>query len=217
MFHRRATQLFYGISSLVISVAVFLVLPFGFGELQEFKKDIRNQFTQAFIQTIGDQPFVADHVSLVWSSINNFYNQATDSTLALLAPGGSEDDLMRIAWGVRDRFAAIVRDLEYARTGRFDRLRTGRVAGENSDPRLRQDFGGQANLTNIHPNDPKFMTEEPLRNIVPESLLIDDQPRNNDFPWVTLQDNITGQFYCVAIYDEEVNKYLGPCKLDLGE
>jgi hypothetical protein len=40
-------------------------------------------------------------------------------------------------------------------------------------------------------------------------------PVNNpQMPWVTLTDNLTGQNYCVAIYNDTINKYLGECRYD---
>jgi hypothetical protein len=71
-----------------------------------------------------------------------------------------------------------------------------------------------------------FMQEDPVLNIIPPSITFEDpmttttvasdSPAVNDsgFPWLNLRDINTGQIYCVAIYNTEVNRYLGPCKND---
>lgn len=41
-----------------------------------------------------------------------------------------------------------------------------------------------------------------------------DPVNNPSLPWVTLQDNLTGAYYCVAIYNKEVNSYPGKCKYE---
>lgn len=202
MSYYKAKQLFYATSSLVITIGLFLVLPFGFGQVGEFKADVNNQFTTALQQTMGDQPFIVDDLGLVWSSINNFYDQSADATLALLEPGSSEDDLVRVVRNVYTTFTTIASEFEQARIER--------VAGEEVINQI---------TNNRYQNLENFMAGEPLYNIVPDGAIAGEyivagEPLNTDNPWVTMQDNITGQLYCVAIFNNEVNKYLGPCKYD---
>ena len=74
------------------------------------------------------------------------------------------------------------------------------------------------------------MSEEPLYNIVPYRTIVKtigtvagasidlramtDPVNSQNQPWVTMRDALTGQYYCLAVYNGEVNKYLGPCKFD---
>lgn len=65
-----------------------------------------------------------------------------------------------------------------------------------------------------------FMSEPPIYNIIPASTLSGivsgaiEPAVNDQTPWVTIKDNFTGQLYCLAMYNGNVNKYLGPCKKD---
>jgi hypothetical protein len=156
MSYRRAEQLFYATSSLVIATAIFLLLPFGFGEVNEFKTDVQEQFSKAFTQTIGDQAFIVDDLDLVWRGVNDFYIKAADEIFVLLEPGDQDEDLIRIAQEITKEFIPVIDRL----AGLFDRIGdSGMVAGEKLEINQFEFF-----------ND-DFMTEKPLYNIVPISDL----------------------------------------------
>jgi hypothetical protein len=209
MSYQRAEQLFYATSSLGLALAIFLLLPFGFGHVAQFKATVNEQLEKAFIQIIGDQPFLVDDLEIAWLGVNDFYNVSTDEMLVLLTPTKSEDDLFIIANEVSNQFAPVVVRLASLLE------RVGSVSGEST----------QNNQLRI-PSD-KFMQEESLMNIIPgeifdmnpepdilEEYMFIEHPVNNNLPWVTLSDNITEELFCVAIYNNEVNKYQGPCKFD---
>ena len=72
--------------------------------------------------------------------------------------------------------------------------------------------------TSEYPEGEYTMTEEPLYNITPAVPVVagiqTQNPVNGPNQWVTLRDNYTGQLYCLAMYNGEMNKYLGACKKD---
>lgn len=76
-----------------------------------------------------------------------------------------------------------------------------------------------ANSASIADKNDKFMIEPPIYNIAPVvagsvSGIVTESPANKNNSWITIQDNFTGQLYCVAIYNSEINKYLGACQRD---
>ena len=64
-----------------------------------------------------------------------------------------------------------------------------------------------------------FMSGEAIYNIVPYRSIVQTiggsvAGASVASPWVTMQDAVTGQNYCLAVYNGHVNKYLGECKDD---
>jgi hypothetical protein len=157
----------------------------------------------AWKQTIGDEPWFED-VALVYNGVTNFYEAASDETIAVLDQPELNEDLVFVFAKVYSAFADA-------------------FEGEgNSDSIAYSDLPLPAVTQN-------FMSEEPIYNIVPYRTVVTtvDEgnegrvagtmvdvsiPANSISPWITVQDNYTGQLYCLAIYNATINKYLGPCK-----
>lgn len=192
-------------------IALFVLQANRKPEVSLFQNQIKQQVTVALIQIVGDGPLF-DQAELVFKGVSNFYEQSANSLIALLSQPQTDADLV----GMISRSWQILTDL----------------GKSNSQKALAK--------IDLH----KFMQEEPLYNIVPEKQLSDnpngttassngagskqltnnqvgkflgattEEPVNSQTPWVTIRDNLTGQLYCLAIYNGEVNKYLGICKRD---
>lgn len=190
----RANTLFYALSAFVLMTAVFVMQPSSVPEVTMLQTEIKTQFVTAFQQTIGDQPFF-DDVILVFEGVSAFYEEAATSTIALLEDREADADLVNL----------------YAAT--YEKL----VATLGSY--VSNQFGSA--LASV---EPAVADEEAGLNISSSPVLyfkpavsgsfVDNSPVNLEKPWVTIQDNYTSQLYCLAIYNGEVNKYLGPCQDD---
>jgi hypothetical protein len=197
--YRSALSIYYGLAIFVVGAVVFVMHPSNVPEMTNWQNGIKHEFATAFKQTMGDQPWFSDF-ELVYDSVNNFYTQSSDATIALLAQPDTDSDIAYIFKEVYLSFAHAIKPP--ANTLAYKDLP-------------------------LPPMPPNFMTEEPLYNIVPYRTVVktiddgqvagtstDNSPVNTKQPWVTIQDNLTGQLYCLAVYNGTVNKYLGPCKYD---
>lgn len=207
--HRRLEQTFYVLASAVLAVGFFVVSNSQLPEVQAYKSQLRQEFVVAFEQTIGDGP-VFDDVFLVINGINDFYAQASDAVIALLSQPETDEDMIYVFGSVYQTFAkAFV------------------------DPSADQPAVAGVEIVILE----NFMQEEPIYSIMPESHIfpaeeaasaasqvsstqpympefVEGEIANTDLPWVTLKDNVTGEFYCTAIYNGEVSTYQGKCKND---
>ena len=147
-------------------------------------RSMQEQFSIAWQQTWGDQPYFTE-IADVFDGVAEFYDQAGDATISLLSSPEADQDVIHVFSKVYDGLAQI--------------------------------FGKNSEQVALDPA--KFMSEQPIYNIVPAvagaSVDISGvDPVNLHNPWFTARDAMTGQIYCTAIYNGEVNKYLGSCKSD---
>jgi hypothetical protein len=204
-------QLFYGLSAVVLGAALFVLQPANNSDLAKFQANIKDQVSVATVQVFGDQP-VFSGVDLIVGSINEFYNQSADAFLALLAPTPGEEDMSRVAQNVYAQIVVM-----------FDQnsIQQPQVAGVQIEapPAVPDNFMQEEPLYNIVPElpsaPPSPYFETPFRKKITQSAA-SFTPAVNDGggAWVNLRDEVTGQIYCVAIYNSEINRYLGPCKND---
>jgi hypothetical protein len=197
-----AEKLFYTLSAVVLGSAFFVVSPTHNSDTAFFQTQVRGEFAKASVQLLGDEPMFTE-VPLVISAVNDFYAKSADAMIALLTPAPSEQDAAAIAIST------------------YNNLRVALRPVAPIEPQV--SAAVQETQITIPQN---FMQEDPVLNIIPPSITFEDpmttttvasdSPAVNDsgFPWVNLRDINTGQIYCVAIYNTEVNRYLGPCKND---
>lgn len=194
-----AQQLQYFFLSALLGAALFVMQPTEIKEVVTFQKDIQTKFAQSFVQLVGQQNFV-EPFEFVWTGVSDFYSQSTDVAIAMISP--SEETLAMML-----RF-----DSQYHKD--VETIKTAFV------PR-------------------GFMSEEPIYYMVPvsdaESLLdpyfsednnyarqglvagesiTGDQPDPAPATWLNVPDSISGQIYCVGIFDGSVNVYAGTCAYD---
>jgi hypothetical protein len=170
--HGKAQKLFYALSIFLLMTAIFILRPSEVPEVTSLQKQMKQQFSIAWQQTMGDASYF-DGLDNVYRGVQGFYIQAADSTIALLAQP--------------DRDAEI-----YYVFGRTYQI----LADVFKDP-----------APTVAVSKPQVSEERVLGVSEPSVMAV-----NRKNSWVTMQDNSTGQLYCVAIYNSEVNKYLGPCK-----
>lgn len=198
--HQRANTIFYVLSSFLLMAGLFVFSPSKVPEVTSLQTEIQKQFSIAWQGTIGDQPYFEELYAII-EGVDEFYSQAADQMIVLLDPKDNDQDLVYTVAQTYRIFATsfkVIENKSVASTQEADEF--------------------------VVPSN--FMAEEPIYNIVPESQISDNknqitgiiagttltEPVNLDQPWVTMMDNFTGQIYCVALYNGEVNKYLGPCK-----
>ncbi|OGE88064.1 MAG: hypothetical protein A3J07_01700 [Candidatus Doudnabacteria bacterium RIFCSPLOWO2_02_FULL_49_13] len=187
---QAAEKLFYGLAGFILLTALFVLQPTNRTELAALQDEMTGRLSVAWQQTMGDGPYF-DNLILVFDSINEFYGQAGNASLALLEHGVGDRDLAVIG---RNFYHELAFSLSH--------------------------LADSGQILAAIPSGIEFMSEPPIYNIVPVAAnsgavagaLV--EPVNGDLPWVTMRDNLTGQLYCIAIYNSEVNKYLGPCKYD---
>lgn len=197
MYGRLAT-IYYGIGSFVLFTAFFVMQPSNVPEVASLQENIQHNFTIAFWQTVGDQPMF-DDVLLVYESVSQFYAMSADSVIAMMQQPEVDQDLAYIYGSVFNQLMAIF---------------------ENPSPPASPVVAGIQTEAHLAES---FMSEPAVYNIIPTqasaspgavSGIRQTEPVNLDVPWVTIKDNFTGQLYCLAVYNGEVNKYMGPCKYD---
>ena len=199
---------FYFLSSLALMAALFVLQPNGNNQVADFQSQIGKEFQIASIQVFGDQPVLTD-VRTIISGVNDFYQQSADAMLALLTPTAQEGDLNQIVAQTYHNFRLA-----------FEIKATPQVAGTFT---VRQN---QEPVTTEEPETvpDNFMQEPPINNLIPDGIVPNvsfnsenysgSLPQVSTASWTNMRDSVTGQVYCVAIFNAEVNRYLGPCKND---
>ncbi|MBX4186859.1 MAG: hypothetical protein KW802_01185 [Candidatus Doudnabacteria bacterium] len=201
--YQTAQSIYYSLAIFVLAAAFFVMQPSNNQELVAWQSDIVQQLTVASKQTMGDRPWFSD-LADVYDGINNFYDEAANATIALFSQPETDEDIIYVFNNVYTSF------LQSFREGAM----TPKVAG--------------LSISQVQTMPQDFMKEEPLYNIIPyrdvvrtvndaSNTLTSDpiNPVNSPAqPWVTVQDNTTGQLYCLAVYNDTVNKYLGACRDD---
>ena len=149
--YSKSQTIAYGLTIFILLNALFVVSHDNY----EIARSMQEQFETAFIQTVGDQPFMATELALIYDSLDNFYASASGEAMALLDPKGSDDDIIRVGRQVYLAFA----DVAYQ----------GKVAGEqiewNYDPVVPSLGPSGRSL----PEGESYIegTLEPIYNIVP--------------------------------------------------
>lgn len=183
----RAEKTFNILASFLLITAVFVLAPSAHEETTALQNDIKAQFSRAWVQTIGDQPFFSE-IGLIYDGVQNFYAQAADSTVALIKHEEADRDLALLFQGIFSEFKSAA--LAYLPAP-------------------------QAVVTQLDPMMETVIEEVP-RLTAPAGMVSGEVIQapaiaNTHRAWVTIQDNMTGQLYCLAIYNGEVNKYIGEC------
>jgi hypothetical protein len=186
--YAKAQPIYYGLATLVVSTALFLAVPFNQPEVLTIQKDMVERLSIGWQQTMGDKPWFSE-VSFIFDATNDFYTQAAAVTYISLSDPEATAEINYVYGRVYQIFAQS-----------FTKNST---LAENAlpMPKIGEDF----------------MTEEPLYNLIPyrEVVKTIETPTVAGVatvgPWNTITDAITGQSYCLAIYNGEVNQYLGTC------
>lgn len=201
--HYRLNNLYYTLSIFVLGTALFVMHPEENPTVAQWQDNIKEQLSVSFQQLWGDEPFFSE-VAFIYNGVNEFYNQSSSALVAMIGNETLDSDIVMVFGEVYNSFSYM-----------FDpnaAYLANKTQG-SPDPEL------SINLA-------EFMTEEPIYDLATihtaqaESGSVagwsapSTTPVNLDNPWFTVVDGFTGQVYCMAIYNGEVNKYLGECKYD---
>ncbi len=220
--YKRIEQFFYVASAFVLLGTMFIIKQPANQEVAAFRDDVIGQFTIAFKQVVHTNSSL-ESVQLVWNGVNDFYGHSADQMIALLDVGEMSPDVQQgvdnIAFAATNIFNIKNELLPTTQVASIIQSTTSSVG--YIGPTLKDVVS--AGVENVMQKiesvqlTPKVEVEVPQKATgqVAGVSTHDEQPVNSpQKPWVTLVDNITGQKYCVAIYNEEVNKYLGECQYD---
>ncbi|OGE81243.1 MAG: hypothetical protein A3H72_01330 [Candidatus Doudnabacteria bacterium RIFCSPLOWO2_02_FULL_48_8] len=159
----RGQKLFYGLSMFLLLAALFVMqdshVPRNTYHVTQFKQEVRTALARGFIQTVGDGPFMTGELVLIFDSADNFYKDAAREMMALLEPRGADDDIIKVGREVFLAFGGI-KNYELRITD------SGKVAGKSTDFEPQSAIRNPQSDENLTKNN-KFMTEEPIWNIVP--------------------------------------------------
>src|SRR5258708_25579803 len=93
--YRSALSIYYGLAIFVVGAGFFVMQPTDIPEMKAWQDGVKLQFATAFTQTVGYQPWISDY-ALIYYSVNNFYKQASNPTIAILTPHESDQDLIYV-------------------------------------------------------------------------------------------------------------------------
>jgi hypothetical protein len=198
---QKANAIFYGLSGFLLMTALFVIQPSQVSEVSLLQNEMVQDFSTALHQTIGDQPFFSD-VGTVIDGVAAFYDESASATIALFEPQDRDQDIVYVYKTVFNIFAEVFTTPH------------GEVAGVETVNISLDKFMTEPAILNIIPGDHVTRNNEHVTEEIAGMSTQYSTPVNTDQPWVTLRDNFTGQTYCIALYNGEVNKYLGPCKYD---
>jgi len=232
---RRIEKLFFILAIVLLMTSLFLLSQSGPAETKNLRAEMQGQLRTAFIETIGDGPWFSD-LAIIYDGVNDFYHTAATSAIVLFSPSKSDQDLMQLAVKVKSKLYESLVRLPEVWFSHKEPIAANFMTEEplyNIVPDYEHMNGTAAVVSDQELSLLLFglfekaasssFGQEPIAQsgnvneglVAGASLSEKEQPVNNQAqPWVTMQDNMTGQLYCLAIYDGEVNKYLGPCKYD---
>jgi hypothetical protein len=203
---------FYVLSSLALMSALFVITPNANAQVSNFQSEIGMRFQIAAIQVFGDQPILNDVKGIVYG-VNDFYQQSADAMLALLTPTSADKDMNQI-------IAQTYTNLKLSfNTFKLTPQIAGTFTTKESTLEPKVSISDEAFPSN-------FMQDPPVYNLLPEGITPKisysadvastetNLPQVSTASWTNMRDSVTGQVYCVAIFNAEVNRYIGPCKND---
>ncbi|HEV8601698.1 MAG TPA: hypothetical protein VGQ87_03855 [Patescibacteria group bacterium] len=196
---------------------------------------MQSQLKTAFIETIGDGPWFSD-LAIIYDGVNDFYQTAATSAIVLFSPSKNDEDLMQLAVEVKSKLYESLVRLPEVWFAHRESIAANFMTEEplyNIVPNYEQKSETIATVSDQELSMMLFgllekevnssLSSQPIAQsgdvnvgLVAGTWLFEkEQPVNSQAqPWVTVQDNMTGQLFCLAIYDGEVNKYSGPCRYD---
>ncbi len=229
--YNRVEQTYYLFSAIALLGVMFVFAPASTKEMANFQTEILNQTEMAINQVLGDIN-VVEPLQMVYLAVSDFYNASSEETLAMI-PSVEVPEYVNVAFQ-----KATVATTKFFAKGLENVLPAPELAiVPSSEVALAPLYNivppfTETNIEAYNVQAPElavttevFSTQElvdieeisqaQVQGFVAGTYVDLEQPVNDmSRPWVTLQDNMTGQTYCVAIYNNEVNKYLGECKRD---
>ena len=188
-------KIYYTLSIALLGALLFIARPSSNPVAENLRNEISNQFNLAFLQVVQPQSVLED-VENVVLAVNEFYNQSAEATIALLNPIASN------------------KVLELA----VDRAYTGLTSVFLKYHSLvKPTFASSGISSNFFFHSKSFERSENKDAFVNSPGLnkgffyFGSENNTAQSNWTNLKDLVTGQIYCVAIFNSEINRYLGPC------
>jgi hypothetical protein len=202
--NKFAMSIYYSLAFVVVGATSFVLSPSDVPEMTKWQDGVKQEFMVAFQQTVGDQPWFSEF-ELVFDSVNQFYTDSTDAVVALLNDAEADEDIIYVFGQVYQSFAKAI-----------NQNKGSDLAYENlSLPPMPSNFMAEESIYNIVPYRTIVKTIDATSGQVAGANSEEQVPVNSPKqPWVTIEDNSTGQLYCLAVYNGTVNNYLGACKND---
>jgi hypothetical protein len=185
----KVEKIFYALAIFVLMNAFFILRQSSVPEVSNLQNQVKQQFSIAWQQTIGDQSYFTE-LSGVYDGITAFYNQSADATIALIKSPDSDADIYSVFSKTFNMIAQVFQKPQQTNAA---------VASDNQTQKDKNHFNISTPI-------------DSQTQLISGTAIV--KPVNQINSWVTIQDNFTGQLYCLAIYNGEVSKYLGPCKSD---
>lgn len=197
--------MFVFLSTLLLAV-LFVLQPTDNSEMNIFKAEIKQQFAVAASELMGGES-VAEPFAVVWSSVAAFYDESTTQAIALL----DNETFVQMALALMPSYKE---DLRIASTPVVARAI---LPTEDALLNIIPYSENEIFLDPYFSEDLAYMPEG--GRILGESIRVDaetklEPTRAVPVVWTNLNDSITGEAYCVAIFNGTVNSYPGMCAKD---
>ncbi len=228
MYH-KVEQTYYALSATALFGMMFVISPTSSADVEKFQQGIVEQFQVAFEQVVGDVDLV-EPLDLVWSGMESFYDQGSTQVLAMIpvveVPEEVPVALANAKTATISFFAKGLENVLPQPRAESPTVALGEPVYNIVPPFNVPDLAAYNVIrveelaivkTEIDPGQSETTTFVSVSDSPPAVAGVSiaaEEPVNSSQPWVTLKDNLTGQLYCVAIYNNEVNKYLGECQRD---
>lgn len=201
-------SMFVSLSALLLA-ALFVLQPTSNTDHSVFQDTIKEQFAAAALELIGDESFITEPISLVWTSVNAFYSESADEAIALLDNPG----FTNLALMFDGEYQLAVQSLRTPVIARapYEEPLLNIVPMDDVesllDPNFSEDLAYEQNylqlekdgrVAGISTEVDVEVVEEPVQTAPP-------------VVWMTVNDSITSVPYCVAVFNGEVNSYPGVC------
>jgi hypothetical protein len=196
---RAVYQSMFIFLSMLLLAVLFVVQPTKDESLAQFQNEIKQQFATAAAEVLGDQNY-SEPFAFVWYGVEQFYNQSTVETLALIQPN---EGLIDFALTLDGDYQA---DLETGAERIVRRPATEEpvldivpvaLGEEIIDPYFNEDLAYHEEFGGVVAGESIDVNEEEIK--LPPVI------------WVTVNDSISGYPYCVGIFNGEINSYPGVC------
>ncbi len=220
--YKRVEQTFYILASFVLLATMFAIRPAGSEETLQFQSTLQAEVVSVWTDVTQGLSPLGD-LEFVWNGVNEFYSQAADQTMLVLTPTPTPPqvaitiDQFVAAFDfspIEANILSLVQTIQAQPIEEVYAINSFADFGEGHDF-YQMEYDASISLE---------VTEVSTGIVAGEVIELDtasfdaqslSAPVNGaDQPWVTLTDSQTGQKYCVAVYNDEVNKYLGECKYD---
>ncbi len=195
-------QSMFVLLGMLLMAALFVMQPTNQPELAKFQSDVKSKLVTATQQVFGSQDY-SEPFALIWATTENFYNGATDEAIALLQP---DEAFMSLALSFDADYNAAVASnpTVLALVPRNEAPLYGIVPTGNPEALIEPSFN----------DDAAYYHSEFGGVVAGTSIELSDEgiiEGPHKATWLDLKDSITGDAYCVAIFDGTVNTYPGTC------